>query len=109
MRRDVELGFTPGFVAAHPALIDHLAAEALRDLVSEGRARPSRADRDDGRRRAAASSSRPSTSSPDSPRSPTPTLVIAGSEDVVLPPGNSQELAGRIPGARLVTLTPATP
>ncbi len=26
VRRDVELGFTPSFVAAHPALIDHLTA-----------------------------------------------------------------------------------
>src|SRR3954470_1212798 len=30
------------------------------------------------------------------------TLVVTGTEDVLVPPGNSRVLAGRIPGARLV-------
>ena len=103
VRRDVELGFTPGFVAAHPALIDHLAAEALYDLVRElelarhGAAGMSAAA---GRGEQFATHDVAGRLAEIS----APTLVVCGSEDAVLPPGNAQALAGRIPGARLVTL-----
>jgi 3-oxoadipate enol-lactonase len=103
VRRDVELGFTPAFVAAHPGLIGLLAAEALHDLLSEadlarhGSTDPSAAD---GRGEQFATFDVVGRLG----EVGTATLVIAGSEDVVLPPGNSRELAGLIPGARLVTL-----
>ncbi len=35
------------------------------------------------------------------------TLVMTGSEDIIIPPANSRVLAGRIPGARLVEITGA--
>jgi 3-oxoadipate enol-lactonase len=37
------------------------------------------------------------------PRIAAPTLVVTGERDLMVPPGNSHLLAGRIPGARLVT------
>lgn len=103
VRRDVELGFTPAFVAAHPALIDHLAAEALNDLLSEAelaRHGATGMTAAEGRGEQFATFDVVARLS----ELATPTLVIAGSEDVVLPSGNSRELAWGIPGARLVTL-----
>jgi pimeloyl-ACP methyl ester carboxylesterase len=101
--RDVELGFTSRFVAAHRALIDHLAAEALHDMVWELElARRGAA----GMTAAAGRGEQFATHDVVARLSEvaTPTLVICGSEDAVLPPGNAQELVGRIPGSRLVTL-----
>jgi pimeloyl-ACP methyl ester carboxylesterase len=103
VRRDVELGFTPGFVAAHPGLIDRLAAEALHDLVGELELARHGAS---GTTAAAGRGEQFATHDVAGrlDEVAAPTLVVCGSEDVVLPPGNAQALAGRIPGARLVTL-----
>jgi 3-oxoadipate enol-lactonase len=102
VRRDVELGFTPGFVVAHPALVDHLAAEALRDLVAE-----LELTRRGATGMTAAAGRGEQFAGLDLvarlPEIAVPTLVISGAGDLVLPPGNSQALAGRIPGARLVS------
>jgi pimeloyl-ACP methyl ester carboxylesterase len=99
----VELGFAPRFAAANQALVDHLAGEALRDLLWELEL---------GRRGAAGPSAAAGRGEQFAghdvvarlPELATPTLVICGDADAVLPPGNSEALAGRIAGARLVTL-----
>jgi len=103
VRRDVELGFTPSFVAAHPALIDHLTGEARRGLAEElefARHGATGTTAAAGRGEQFAALDFVARLG----EVVTPTLVIGGSGDAVLPPGNSEELAGRIPGARLVTL-----
>lgn len=103
VRRDVELGFTPSFIAAHPALIDHLAAEAVHDLVSDlefVRRGASGMTAAAGRGEQFATHDVVARLAEVS----VPTLVICGSDDAVLSPGDSKTLAGRIPGARLVAL-----
>jgi aminoacrylate hydrolase len=103
VRRDVELGFTPGFVAAHQALIEHLAAEALCAVLAEvelARHGAIGMTAAEGRGEQFATFDVVGRLS----EFTTPSLVIAGSEDVVLPFGNSRELAWGMPGARLVTL-----
>ena len=103
VRRDVELGFTPGFAAAHPALIDHLAAEALhglsweRELLRRGAAGSGAAGSHAGQWAGCDLAGRLGEVA-------VPTLVVRGAHDAVVAPGESEALARRIPGARLVTL-----
>jgi pimeloyl-ACP methyl ester carboxylesterase len=103
VRRDVELAFTEGFVATHAELIGRFADEALIDLLWETRlARhgfggPTAAEARGAQFVALDLVAR-------LPELATPTLVVAGDHDRVLPPGNSEALAAHIVGARLVTL-----
>jgi len=103
VRRDVELGFTPSFVAAHPALVDHLVREARRGLSEELEfARHGSA----GMTAAQGRSEQFATFDVVARLADVtaPTLVVHGAQDVVLPLGNGQTLAEGITGARLVTL-----
>jgi pimeloyl-ACP methyl ester carboxylesterase len=103
VRRDVALGFTAAFVASHPELVDHLVGEALRqlgddqELARHGAEGPTAADGRGDQFAALDLVDR-------LPEVTVPTLVIAGAGDAVLPRDNAEALAGRIPGARLVTL-----
>ena len=107
VRRDVELGFTPSFVAAHPALIDHLTGEARRGLAEELEfarhgAAGTTAAAGRGEQFAAldvvARLGEVATS----------TLVICGSGDAVLPPGNWRSSPGGSPAPVSSRSTPGT-
>jgi 3-oxoadipate enol-lactonase len=43
----------------------------------------------------------------DLPRITAPTLVVSGAEDPALPPEHQERIAGAIPGAELVSFSPA--
>ena len=84
---------TPAFAAAHPDLVDHLRT-VFADHPDEGYARSCAVLAGLDLR-------------PDLPRITAPTLVVSGAEDLALPPEHQQVIADGIPGARLVTLSPA--
>ncbi|HEY0492185.1 MAG TPA: 3-oxoadipate enol-lactonase [Candidatus Dormibacteraeota bacterium] len=85
--------FTPGFLAGHSSAIAPLRA-ALLAVNVEGYAATCDA--------IAAMDQRD-----DLPKIKAPTLVLAGSADVVTPPAQAQQMADRIPGARSVVLAGA--
>lgn len=103
VRRDVELGFTSAFAERHVELIDRLAAEALHDMLGETEL----ARRGAGGMTAAQGRGEQFASLDlvaKLAEVATPTLVVHGGHDAVLPPGNARALADGIGGARLVTL-----
>jgi len=103
VRRDVESGFTPDFVHAHPALLGHLAAEAARHLIAEASFTShgfSGMSAVGGRGEQFATHDLVARLG----EVAVPTLVVHGKDDAILPPGNGQSLADGIPGARLVLL-----
>ncbi|HYW03622.1 MAG TPA: alpha/beta hydrolase [Gammaproteobacteria bacterium] len=94
-RRFAEAGFSPGFVPAHPEVLQRLiAARRERPLDVRALARRRRAleAHDTSRRLADIAAS---------------TLVITGLQDRVVSPENSRQLARALPSARLETLDPA--
>jgi len=84
---------TPGYAAGHPELVHQLRA-TVAGTSDEGYASCCAA--------IAAMDQRA-----DLPRISAPTLVVSGAEDPALPPEQQQVIAGGIPGARLLTVSPA--
>ena len=85
--------FTPGYAAAHPDLVARLRA-TFAAHPDEGYASCCAAIADMDQR-------------DDLPRITTATLVVSGAEDPALPPEHQRLIADRVPGARLLTLSPA--
>lgn len=85
--------FTPGFAAAHPDLVAR-----MRDTVA--------GTSDEGYASCCAVLAGMDLRG-DLSRISAPTLVLSGAEDPALPPAHQQQLADGIPGARLLTLSPA--
>lgn len=83
------------FAASHRALLDELAAKTLRNgWTFDGFCgQVAAVAQHDARSRLGALL--------------VPTLVLAGERDFLLPPGQAEELAASIPGARLVTMSGA--
>ena len=79
--------FTPGFVAANPAVVETVR-RGLLDTPAEGYA-------------GCCGAIQTMDLLDDLPRVTAPTLVIAGSEDVPTPPEHAQRIASLIPGTRL--------
>ncbi|NEL52979.1 alpha/beta fold hydrolase [Modestobacter sp. CPCC 205119] len=84
---------TPAYAAAHPELVDRLRA-MVAGTSDEGYAACCAAIADLDLR-------------PDLPRITAPTLVVSGADDPALPPEHQEAIAGPIPGAELLTLSPA--
>ncbi|WP_448615338.1 3-oxoadipate enol-lactonase [Modestobacter sp. URMC 112] len=85
--------FTPGFAAAHPDLVAR-----MRDTIA--------ATSDEGYAGCCAVLAGLDLRG-DLSRISAPTLVVSGADDPALPPAHQQQLADGIPGARLLTLSPA--
>lgn len=84
---------TPGFAAEHPEVVAELE-EMVAGIPGEGYAACCAAIADMDLRA-------------DLPRIAAPTVVLSGAEDPATPPEHQRAIAGAIPGARLVSLTPA--
>ncbi len=103
VRHDVELAYTASFAEGHAKLLDHLAAEALDDLLAEAELARH------GTQGATAAEARGEQFAALDlvarlVEVATPTLGGHGEHDAVLPLGNGKALADGIPGARLVVL-----
>ena len=102
-RRDVELAYAAPFAEGHAGLLDHLAAEALDELLAEAEL-----SRRGAEGMSAAEARGEQFAALDLVARlvevTAPTLVVHGEHDVVLPPGNGKALADGIRGARLVVL-----
>lgn len=87
-----EVLYAPEFAAAHPEFIEAQVAERARHPVAARAFQGQQAASwgHDAWERL--------------PEIAAPTLVIHGTADVVMPPGNAERLADRIPGSRLVLL-----
>lgn len=84
---------TPGFAAAHPAVVQRLE-EMVAGSDDEGYAACCEVVADVELRA-------------DLPRITAPTLVVSGADDLALPPEHQRVIAEAIPGAELITLSPA--
>jgi pimeloyl-ACP methyl ester carboxylesterase len=90
LQRTIELMFTPGVIAGEPEMIECFKAAWMRaPIKSHNAARQFLA-----------------TSTLDLyerlPEITAATLVVTGTEDIIMPPENSRIIAGRIPGAKLI-------
>jgi 3-oxoadipate enol-lactonase len=84
--------FTPGYAAAHPDLVARMKA-TIAGTSDEGYASCCAAIAGLDLRA-------------DLPSVTAPTLVVSGAEDPALPPEHQQLIADRVPGARLLSVSP---